>query len=134
MLTALCQELRNWFERDKHFGDFTISEGSLDVDFLQDGQYFRIVGSVFNDGVHKFNVDTLNDEEFNGAVWEMAIPEDVVNLANEISAFVEESGQASPYTAESWGGYSYTKATDTNGAPITWQSAFLSRLNKWRKI
>lgn len=134
MLTALCQELRNWFERDKHFGDFTISEGSLDVDFLKDGQYFRIVGSVFNDGVHKYPDTTLTDEEFCGAVWEMAVPADVIDLANEIEAFNEEAGTSSPYTAESWGGYSYTKATASDGSPLTWQTAFSNRLNKWRKI
>lgn len=134
MLTALCQELRNWFEREKHFGDFTISEGTLDVDFLQDGQYFRIVGSVFNDGVHRFNDVELKDETFNGAIWEMAIPEDVINLANEIDAYNTEMGVASPYTSESWGGYSYTKATASDGSVITWQTAFSNRLNRWRKI
>lgn len=134
MLTEICKEIRNWFEREKHFGDFTISEGTLDVDFLQDGQYFRIVGSVFNDGVHKFNDVELKDETFNGAVWEMAIPEDVINLANEIDAYNTEMGVASPYTSESWGGYSYTKATASDGSVITWQTAFSNRLNKWRKI
>lgn len=135
MLTALCQELRNWFEREKHFGDFTISEGILEnVDFLQDGQYFRIVGSVFNDGVHRFNDVELKDETFNGAIWEMAVPEDVINLANEIDAYNTEMGVASPYTSESWGGYSYTKATASDGSVITWQTAFSNRLNRWRKI
>ena len=37
-------------------------------------------------------------------------------------------------TAESFGGYSYTKATDANGAPIGWHKAFASRLNEWRKL
>ena len=50
MLTELCQELRNWFEREIHFGTFTIEGGQLaDSSFLQDGQYFRIVGSTFNE-------------------------------------------------------------------------------------
>ena len=56
MLTELCQELRNWFDRDlpKWYGEITISDGQIqDVD-LQSGQYFRVIGSLFNDGVHKF--------------------------------------------------------------------------------
>ena len=56
MLTELCAELRNYFEvpNGRHFGKFTISGGSIaPLDFLQEGQYFRIVGSVFNDGVYK---------------------------------------------------------------------------------
>ena len=52
MLTELCQELKNWFEREIHVGTFTIEGGQLtDCSFLQDGQYYRIIGSVFNDGV-----------------------------------------------------------------------------------
>ena len=48
--------------------------------------------------------------------------------------YVGGAGKESPYTSESFGGYSYTKATDANGAPIGWQKAFASRLNKWRKL
>jgi len=29
MLTELCQELRNWFERDIFYGSFTIADGVL---------------------------------------------------------------------------------------------------------
>jgi glycosyltransferase involved in cell wall biosynthesis len=43
----------------------------------------------------------------------------------------------SPYSSESFGGYSYSKAsgTDNHGNDVTsWQSKFASRLNHWRKI
>ena len=138
MLTELCAHLRNYFEvsNGRHFGTFTISGGSIaPLDFLQDGQYFRIVGSVFNDGVHKYGEANLTDEKFNGAVWAMAVPRVVVDLSEEIKAYNDsDAGKASPYTSESFGGYSYTKATDANGVPIGWQKAFASRLNKWRKL
>lgn len=138
MLTELCAHLRNYFEvsNGRHFGTFTISGGSIaPLDFLQDGQYFRIVGSVFNDGVHKYGEANLTDEKFNGAVWAMAVPRVVVDLSEEIKAYNDsDDGKASPFTAESFGGYSYTKATDASGAPIGWQKAFASRLNKWRKL
>lgn len=134
MLTAVCQELRNWFATEKHFGDFTISEGALDVDFLQENQYFRIVGSVFNDGVHQYPDDELDDETFSGAVWAMAVPDDVIQLANDIKTFQQASGSDSPYVSESWGGYSYTKATNADGTVAGWREAFADRLNRWRKI
>ena len=138
MLTELCAELRNYFEvpNGRRFGTFTISGGSIaPLDFLQDGQYFRIIGSVFNDGVHKYGESDLNNETFNGAIWAMAVPPAVVALSEEIKAYNDsDAGKASPYTSESFGGYSYTKATDANGAPIGWQKAFASRLNKWRKL
>ena len=135
-LTNLCAELRNYFETQKRFGTFTISGGSISPsDFLQDGQYFRIVGSVFNDGVHRHPAHDLTEETFDGAVWAMAVPPAVIDLAAEIEEYNNsDAGKASPFTAESFGGYSYTKATDANGAPISWQKAFASRLNKLRKL
>ena len=138
MLTEICAELRNWFvvPNGVHIQTYTISGGSIaPLDFLQDGQYFRIVGSVFNDGVYQYPATSLTDEVFDGAVWSMAVPPAVIDLAAEIEEYNKsDAGKASPYTSESFGGYSYTKATDESGAPISWQKAFASRLNKWRKL
>ena len=138
MLTEICAELRNYFEvpNGRHFGKFEIRGGSIaPLDFLQDGQYFRIIGSVFNDGVHQYPASDLTDETFHGAVWSMAIPPSVIDLSTEIEEYNNsDAGKPSPFTAESFGGYSYTKATDSSGTPISWQKAFASRLNKWRKL
>ena len=138
MLTEICAEIRNYFEvpNCRHFGTFTISGGSIaPSDFLQEGQHFRIIGSVFNDGVYQYPATSLTDEVFEGAVWAMAVPPTLIALSAEIEAYNDsDAGKASPYTSESFGGYSYTKATDANGAPIGWQKAFASRLNKWRKL
>ena len=135
-LTNLCAELRNYFETEKRFGTFTISGGSISPsDFLQDGQYYRIVGSVFNDGVHRHPAHDLTDETFDGAVWAMAVPPAVVELAAEIEEYNKsDAGKPASYISENFGGYSYTKATDENGVPIGWQKAFASRLSKWRKL
>ncbi len=134
MLTAVCQEIRNWFVTEAHFGDFTISEGALDADFLQENQYFRIIGSIFNDGVHQYPADDLKDETFTGAVWAMAVPKEIEDLASDITAYNAEAGMLSPYTSETWGGYSYTKAVGSDGSVVKWQTAFSDRLNRWRKI
>ena len=144
MLTELCQELRNWFVRKKYFGNFTIADGALTgMDgLLQNGQYFRIIGSIFNDGVHKYDdSETLIDEAFEGAIWSMAVPPAVVELSEKIQAWIEKYGEAvsSPYASESFGGYSYTKASAGQGnatsqSSPTWKNAFASELNRWRKI
>lgn len=130
--------MRNWFvvPNGVHIQTYTISGGSIaPLDFLQEGQYFRIVGSVFNDGVYQYPATSLTDEVFEGAVWAMRLPPAVIALSAEIKAYNDsDAGKASPYTSESFGGYSYTKATDANGAPIGWQKAFASRLNKYRKL
>ena len=145
MLTELCQELRNWFERKKFFGTFTIESGQIDLPdgSLQSGQYFRIVGSVFNDGVHKYDPESesqLVDEVFEGAIWSMGVPPAVVDLSERISEWVTKYGDSvsSPYSSESFGGYSYQKASSGQGnagsSSPTWQSTFASELNRWRKI
>lgn len=137
MLSEICAEIRNYFcnENDIKSGHFTISGGILSVDFLQNGQFFRIVGSVKNDGVYQFPTSSLHDEEFDGAVWAMRVPPSLVALSEEIEAF-QQSDEAKPsaYTAESFGGYSYSKATDSNGATASWQTVFAKRLNAWRRI
>ena len=138
MLTEICAELRNYFEvpNGRHFGKFEISGGSIaPLDFLQEGQYFRIVGSVFNDGVYQYPATSLTDEVFEGAVWAMAVPPSIIALSAEIKAYNDsDTGMASPYTSESFGGYSYTKATDANGVPVDWRRIFSSRLHRWRKL
>ena len=142
MLTELCQELRNWFERDVIFGTFTIESGQINLPdgSLQSGQYFRIVGSVFNDGVHQYQVNDLIDEEFEGAIWAMAVPPAVIDLSERITEWETKYGDSvsSPYSSESFGGYSYQKASSGQGNAVssspTWQSTFASELNKWRKI
>jgi hypothetical protein len=103
---------------------------------LQEGQYFRIVGSVFNDGVYKYPATELKDEVFNGGIWEMAIPKELIELSTEIENWNNNNTSVlnSPYQSESFGGYSYTKKSGTNGGDLTWQSQFASQLNQWRKV
>ena len=137
MITQICQSLRNWFDIERHFGTLTIKDGSIAPSaFLQAGQYYRVIGSVINDGVHKFRTDTITDQKpFDGAVWAMAVPPDFLEVVEEIEAYCEsDAGKTSPYVSESFGGYSYTKATTTDGSPVGWKQAFASRLSAWRKL
>lgn len=140
MLTELCQELRNWFctDADKHVGDFTISGGVITPSAdLQEHQYYRIVGSVFNDGVHMFGDDNerLLDETFHGAIWSMKIPDSVIALSQKIDEYnASDMAKVTPFTSESFGGYSYTRGTRANGTSVTWKDVFSNDLNKWRKI
>lgn len=140
MFTELCQELRNWFDVERHCGEFEIVDGALSVSFLQTGQYFRIKGSIFNDGVHQYGVDELTDEAFTGEIWAMAVPPDVIQLASDISAWQEKYGNlvASPYQSESFGGYSYSKASGSGSGSgsgdYSWKDAFASSLRRYRKL
>lgn len=144
MLEQVLAHLRNWFVVPGGIitGAFVAENGELSrlcgVELpIKEGQYYRILGSVFNDGLYQHPDATLKDETFDGCVWMLAVPQAVVDLAAEIEAWQTKNGDAaaSPYASESFGGYSYTKATDaaTSGA-VTWQAAFADRLSRWRKI
>ena len=137
MLTEICAEIRNYFEvpNGRCFGKFEISGGSVSPLILQQGQYFRIMGSVFNDGIHQYPAYDLTDEVFDGAVWALAIPPAFLSLCDEIKAYCESAeGKTGAYVSESFGGYAYTKAVGQNGAPLSWKSVFAERLNGWRKL
>lgn len=138
-ISDLCKELNNWFEVDREFGKYEIKDGTIIIDSLQKGQFFRIVGSIFNDGVYEYPTNDLKDEEFEGAIWSMAIPTEISNLLERINTWVDDNMSVldSPYQSESFGGYSYSKASGnaSNGdGNITWQSHFANELNRWRKI
>lgn len=149
MLTELCQELRNWFDRDmkKWSGDFAVENGELSgfSELLKTGQYFRVIGSVFNDGVHKYGDADLADETFTGSVWAMAVPPAVIALSSDIDAWIAKYGSGdavarSPFNSESFGGYSYSKSAggssgDSSGSKGgSWKAAFAYDLNRWRRI
>lgn len=139
MLEQILMHLNNWFVVPDgiHEGTFEIKDGGISLPFLKNGQYFRICGSVFNDGLHQYQYTTFKDEFFSGEVWALAIPKSIILLSEEISEWQEKNGESSvsTYQSESFGGYSYSKATDSKtGGAVTWQSAFRNRLNAWRKL
>lgn len=143
-LTEMCQELRNWFDRKRYTGTFTISGGNITADFLQTGQYYRIIGSVFNDGIHQYPSTDLKNETFDGAVWALAVPEAVIKLATEIAVWrakneAADSANMSPFQSESFGGYSYSKGSSARSSGssvsvLSWKDVFASRMNAWRKL
>ena len=136
MLDEILAEIRNYFVVSVHSGDFRVIGGRLSpLDFLQNGQYFRVVGSVMNDGVYRYPHSGFVDETFSGEIWALAVPPTLIALVADIEEYEKKAKETvSPYNSESFGGYSYTKATDSNGSPLTWEKAFAKRLNKWRKI
>ena len=145
MLSELCAELKNYFivdqERDLHFGSFLIADGSIELSFLQEGQYFRIVGSVFNDGVYQYPASDLTDETFDGAVWAMSVPAGALALADKIGKWITDNAEAinKPYQSESFAGYSYSKGSGNSGgsgsgSSTDWQTHFSAELKPYRRV
>lgn len=133
MLEQVLTHLHNWFVQSAHNGTFTVQDGSLALPFLLNGQYFRIIGSTFNDGLHQNPANGLKDETFSGAVWALAVPPAVLALSQDIADWNAKNGAPSPFVSESFGGYSYTRATNSKGGAASWQSAFAERLQPYRK-
>ncbi len=134
MLETVMREVNNFFPVDKVQDTFTVQDGSITLPFLRKGQYFRVVGSIFNDGVYQYPADGLTDEVFDGAVWALAVPKAFLDLIKEVETYQTKNGEPGPFTSESFGGYSYSKATNASGVAVGWQDVFKSRLNTWRRI
>lgn len=144
MLEEICAEIKNYFSfaDDKFIGDFTISDGVISPSInLDNCDYIRIIGSKKNSGVHKVSEMQLEDETFHGAIWRMYPPASFLTLVQEISAWQDENGKSdshamSPFNSESIGVYSYSKdgkgASNQTGA--SWQSAYNSRLRRYRRL
>lgn len=135
-LYDLMMECRNYFQVEgaEISGEFTISGGSIGLRNLLTGQYYIIKGSVFNDGLHQAGSASLTDETFCGSVIPLAVPEKFLKLAERVSQWQENNAAPSAFQSESFGGYSYTRATGSDGGQLTWQDAFRKEIAKWRKL
>lgn len=147
-LTEVCAYIKNYFiksDEDKVQGVFNISQGITPLESLLSGQYFRIKGSVLNDGVWQNTAEdlaNLRDEEFTGEIWSMSVPRDFEQLCVDISAWRDkneslDSVNMSPFQSESFGGYSYSKGrsgSNDSTSGTGWQDQFKSRLNTYRRI
>lgn len=137
MLEQVLRYLNNWFlvPDGVHSGTFEIKNGSIALPFLSTGQYFRVMGSVFNDGLYCYPAEGLTDEAFDGTIWALAVPKSIVTLSQEMEQWSEKNGAASmgPYQSESFGGYSYTRATGANGAAATVFDAYAAQLSPYKK-
>lgn len=132
MLERVLRYLRNWFVASVHTGDFSVENGSITLPFLREGQYYRIIGSTLNDGVHKYgDGQEMPNEVFCGEIWALAIPPSLLETVERIEAWEKKNLEAahSPYQSESFGGYSYTKTANAG-----WEGTFRSELSVWRKL
>ena len=147
MLTEVCDFVHNYFELEVHEGSFTISGGTIALDFLKTGQRFRIRGSALNDGIYTYSARgiydddgeegvSLQSETFNGTVTAMGVPANFLAMVSEIKSWCTANAATlnSPYNSEAFGGYSYSKSGSVTGGSFTWRDQFRARLSAYRKI
>ena len=152
-MTELCSRIRNYFladysNTDKYIfhGTYTVAGGQMQaLSFLVPGQYYRVIGSVFNDGVWQYQptgeAPAMTDETFTGTIWAMSVPPAFLALAAEIEEWTVANADAlnSPYQSESFGGYSYSKvsgggAGGSGSAGWSWENQFAARLAPYRRL
>lgn len=141
-LEEICGFIHNYFYTGKAYpGEYTITNNTIVLPFLAEGQYFRVYGSIFNDGVHQYPDTYMVNENFDGIIYPMAVPKAILDIKDDITAWENDpanvEAQNGPYQSESFAGYSYTKATATSasGAVLTgWRAIFNDRLKPWRKL
>lgn len=93
-IEALCAETHNYHETDRIIGDYKIENGNIALPFLVENQFFRIVGSKFNDGVYIYSQElftirsitweevldgNLNWEELKKNKWGELVEHDLID-------------------------------------------------------
>lgn len=136
MMEKALRYCHRWFEVPgaEIRGKFTVQGGSLPLETVGYNQYYLIEGSVYNDGLHRKPDDDLIDEEFNGVIYPLAIPRAFQDVVARMEAWQVKNGDPGVYQSESFGGYSYTRATGKNGTQATVFDAFASDLKPFRKL
>lgn len=144
-MEAILKEVNNYFYKTVEYSKFEIRNNKIKVK----GNYFpnqfiKVENSIMNDGIYKIisfenqeiEIENTIDEEFEGAIYGLAIPKDFIELIKEIEEYQKMNPiSKSNVISESYlNGYSYTMATNSNGQISGWQDVFKSKLDTYRRI
>lgn len=131
----LCDFTHNYFDRadEPIRGTFTFTPDTV-PDGVVNGQYFRVIGSIFNDGVHKAGDADLAAETFTGQVQPMRVPPAFVALALTITEYDKSIPAGGKYSSQSFNGWSGTLASGADGLPATGIDRYRTEINRWRKL
>lgn len=96
LMEDLMLYTKNYFYRWKEYGTYAINNSQIACrGQYKVGQYVRIIGSVFNDGVHEIHsvtnntitINNLRNEEFKGYICGLAVPKEFYDLVQDIKAY-----------------------------------------------
>lgn len=142
-MESLLKYLNNFFYNFGEYGQHEISFNKITVKGVYYvGQYVKIVGSCVNDGVYQvLKVDSgtitlvgeLSNEAFTGTIFSLGVPGRLKEISEQIQEFNRQL-TTNGFASESFGDYSYTKATNANGELVGWKDIFKDDLRPYRKI
>ena len=141
-MEEVLRYLNNYFFKFKETGTFKIENNKLTGlkgKYLR-GQYILVEGSIFNDGVlevlscinGEIVLEKPYNEEFEGVIYSLAIPQSLKELAENIDIWKSENKKTN-LISESFEGYSYSRA-NSNGQVATWKDVFREELKGYRKV
>lgn len=141
-MNDILDYINNYFAVTKEKATFNINNNSIIVKekYLK-GQYIKLEGSILNDGIYKvesvgvntIGITGLIDEEFEGFIYGLAIPKNIINIANKYEIQKEEASN-SILESESFDNYSYSIAKDTDGQVYNTLDSFKKDLRKYRQM
>jgi hypothetical protein len=146
VLEQVLTHIHNFFVYDEQYVRCEVTDGSLPASIsIPDGAWYRIQGSLLNDGLHRHPAEDLIDETFDGTITVCAIPRALLDVVEEIEEWqaayksARQKALGSPYQSESFDGYSYNLRSDlapssASGGLTGWQAEFAGRLSAWRKM
>lgn len=128
--------IRDFFPDTEHqyTGEVTITDGEIQTDILQDGQYYLIEGSHYNNGVYEYPTEALKDETFDGVITPLMLPPELIELIREMQEWEMNNQKVlqSPFISESFNDYSYNRGQGDQA--MNWKTVWKSRLSAYKKI
>lgn len=140
---SLMRAVHNFFETGYRATTYTVRGGVISpADVFTPGMYIAVTrDSVFYSGVWRMGdggklegiPEGLPDETFFGRVYMLHPPADFLDLHGRIAEFEQKTPNGG-YQSESFGEYSYTRASGKSGGVLGWQEAFADDLRPYRRM
>lgn len=143
-LEMVMNEVKNHFVSAVADGEFTIRDGVLLFPGDAPGCGYMALAGAQNSGVWEAQAADggmqlsrdgvlCESETFCGSVFCLRPPRSFFALVEQIDEWIEHN-PVGAFVSESFGGYTYNRATGTAGLPATWQQTFQARLAPYRRM
>lgn len=149
LLGEVMKSINNYFEVSYMDKEFTIDDdGTLsNSSWLKYGQWIAVTGSIFHNGVWKFEdsklsrmtldadeeIHVLPGETFEGRIWSLAPPMQFIETCKQIGEFAAKM-PVGALASESFGAYSHSYQRSATGGVVTWNEQFKNALDTYRHM
>ena len=141
-MEELMNYCNNYFAIYGESGEHTLTENSVKINLkAYTGMFLLIRGSLYNDGLYEIidassehlRVDSFIPETFEGSIYICKPPKTFVELSKKIEEY-KANEKKDNITHETLGNYSYTRATNSKGAVLSWKDVFEEDLKNYKKL